>query len=83
MVDDTATDDTAFKVLWTVALVAGVAALILIGAYYWRHPERSVVSDFDRRATPTDSVQSSSDTPSGEDVETGPGVPPGSEAGAA
>ena len=76
-----ADDDPAareFQWLWTVGMVAGVAALALVFLYYWRHSERSILGDFAPRTVGEPAPRPG---PPGEDVPADPGGTPAPEAG--
>ena len=78
-------DDNGFRVLFGVALAAGVAALLLIGLYYWKHPDRRMVEDFTPRHMAPRAIRDAAAPapPSDQGGETDTSTPPGSEAGAA
>ncbi len=39
-------DERAYQWLWAASMAAGIAALVLVALYYWRHRERSILTDF-------------------------------------
>jgi hypothetical protein len=70
--------DAGYRTLWTICLVAGVASLVLITLYYWRHPQRHVLTDFAPRPV---SDEATPGPPPDTGLSTDSGVPPGSEGG--